>query len=169
MFLRKFVNSPFEFWMKSVKDVPFIESDSNWSGQRLSAENSVGYKEAKLSCFRAVMVAAEPLQDFLLGDGIVSHVVALQGTGAIFVFQRQTRCGCGSRTCIGIVVVKAHTPFSGTNYFAAPRYWLLLSIASRFTSKTRTGLSSADSTYAKNSTSEGIGLGWLTTKAAISG
>src|SRR6266404_7640877 len=126
MFLRKFVNSPFEFWMKSVKDVPFIESDSNWSGQRLSAENSVGYKEAKLSCFRAVMVAAEPLQDFLLGDGIVSHVVALQGTGAIFVFQTADtlwlwqsdlhwHCGReGSHPILG------HQLFCGTSLLVTP-------------------------------------------------
>ena len=91
MFLREFVDSPFEFRMKSMADVPLVEFDSERSCQRLLAKNSVGYEESKLPCFRAVMVAAEPLKDSLLRDGIVSYVVALQGTRAILIFQTADR------------------------------------------------------------------------------
>jgi len=85
VFLREFVDSPFEFRMKSMADVPLVEFDSNRSRQRFSVENPVGYEESKLPCFRAVVVAAEPLKNSLLRDRIVSYVVALQRTGAVSV------------------------------------------------------------------------------------
>jgi hypothetical protein len=81
------MDSPFESWVKPVADMPIVEFDSSWPGQGLSAENPVGHEEAKLPRFRAVVVAAEPLEDILLGDGTVSNVVTLQRAGAILVCQ----------------------------------------------------------------------------------
>ena len=91
MFIGKFMDSHFESRMESVADVPLIEFDSHRSGKRPSAKNPVGYEEAKLTCFHAVMVVAEPLDDFLLRDGIVAYVVTLQGTGTIVVFKTADR------------------------------------------------------------------------------
>ena len=85
------MDSSFEFRMKSIADVPLVELDSNRSRQGPSAENPVGYEESKLPRFYAVMVAAEPLKDSLLRNGIVSYVIALQGAGAILVFQTADR------------------------------------------------------------------------------
>jgi hypothetical protein len=79
------MDSPFESWVKPVADMPLVEFDSDFPGQRSSSENPVGHEEAKLPRFRAVVVAAEPLEDILLGDGTVSYVVALQRAGAILV------------------------------------------------------------------------------------
>ena len=77
MSFRKFVDSPFESHVKPVADAPVVEFDSDRSCQRPSTENLLGYEESKFPCFRAVMVAAKPLKDSLLRDGIISYVVVL--------------------------------------------------------------------------------------------
>ena len=66
------MGSSFELWMKSVADVPLVESDSDSTGQRFSVENFVGYEEAKPPRFHPVIVKAEPLEDLFLQDGTVS-------------------------------------------------------------------------------------------------
>jgi hypothetical protein len=81
------MDSPFEFLVKPVADMPLVQCDSSWSGQGSSAENPIGNEEAEFPRFRAVVVAAEPLEDILLGDGTVSYVVMLQRAGAILVCQ----------------------------------------------------------------------------------
>jgi hypothetical protein len=85
MLLGKNVNPPFEIRVETKTNVPLVEFDSDRSGQGPSAENLVGHEEAKLLRFRAVILAAEPLDDLLLRDGTVSHMVTLQRAGTILV------------------------------------------------------------------------------------
>ena len=52
------MDSFLEFWVKPVLDVPLVKFDSDRPGQRASAQNLVGHKEAELASFHAVVVGA---------------------------------------------------------------------------------------------------------------